>query len=257
MGDKNLKVLITGGSRGIGKAIAIEYARKGAIVLLLARDEEKLEEALESVMKAGGSGYLMKCDVTKPEDMQKAMDFAIQKMGAIDVAVLNAGIGGSGLIDGMRLEDFKRIFEVNLFGVIHGLAAIVPVMKMQGYGTIAGISSLAESRGLPGNAAYNSSKVALSHLLESARMELKHYGIRIVIVKPGFIQTDMTARHKFYMPFLMDADKAAKRIIHGIEKGKSIVAFPVPMAIASYIGKILPSSLFEFLFGLIKIRPEE
>ncbi len=256
MKEKNLNVIITGASRGIGKALAIEYARKRAAILLLARNKGKLNEILKLVIEAGGSGYVMKCDVTKPEDMQRATDFIVWEMGSIDVAVLNAGIGGSGFIDGIKLEDFKKIYETNLFGVIHGLAAIVPVMKKQGYGTIAGISSLAEARGLPGNAAYNSSKAAVSHLLESARLELKRYGIKIITVKPGFISTDMTVRHKFHMPFLMDADNAAKIIIRGIEKGKRIIAFPLPMAFASYLGKIIPSSMFEFLLKLIKFKPE-
>jgi len=134
----------------------------------------------------------------------------------------------------------------------YGLEALIPVMKNQGYGTIAGVTSLADLRGIPGNAAYCASKSGSSFLLEAARIELEKFGIKINTIKPGFVISELTKDNTFHMPFLMETNAAAKIIVNGILSGKKRIYFPLPMVFLSYLGKITPALIFDYLFKLWK-----
>jgi len=243
-----MNIFITGASRGIGKALAIRYAELGHKVVITARNITLLEELSNTINSSGGISFYKECDVTDLGSMKTAVAFAEEKLGHIDVAILNAGISGSPKFADMDSEEFERIFRVNVFGMINGFEAIVPGMKSRESGTIVGVSSLADSRGMPESGAYSASKAAVTHLLDSARIELKHERIKVINVRPGFVGTDMTSVNKFKMPFLMDSEKAANIIIKGIENGKSRIAFPGIMNFAAYILKILPGWIFDFLF---------
>ena len=245
-----LKILITGGSRGIGKYIALEFAKSNCTIALLARDEEKLNKLRDELEKSNITTYVSVCDVSNKNNVTDSVNSSVEKMGGIDIAILNAGVSGSGYFENFDSDNLKRIFDVNVFGLAYGLEALIPIMKRQGYGTIAGVSSLAESRGIPGNAVYCASKSAVSFLLEAARIELEKFGIKVITVKPGFVKSDMTAKNKFYMPFLMETDKAAKIIVNGILSGKKRIAFPLPMVFLSWLGKVVPSTIFEYFIGL-------
>lgn len=247
MNNRKLRVLITGASSGIGRALAVEYGRMSADVLLLARNEEQLNITKEMLESKGGRGYVQVCDVTIQENMNSAVEFSVKTFGGIDIAILNAGIGGNENIDGMNIDKFKNIFDVNVFGIANGVTAVLPLMKKQGYGKIVGIGTLADARGIPGSSAYSSSKAAMSNFLESARIELKKFGIKVITVKPGFVKSGITTKNEFYMPMLMEADKAAKIIIKGIDKNKSTIKFPKLIILGSFIGKLLPSSLFDWI----------
>ncbi|OGU13250.1 MAG: hypothetical protein A2X61_03670 [Ignavibacteria bacterium GWB2_35_12] len=254
MNKKILRVLITGASSGIGRALAVEYGRRGADVLLLARNEEQLNITKELLESKGGKGFVKVCDVTIQENMNSSVDFALKTFGGIDIAILNAGIGGSEYIDGMNLDTFKYIYDVNVFGIAIGVSAVLPIMKTQGYGKIVGIGTPVDARGIPGVSAYSSSKAAMSNFLESARIELKKFGIKVITVKPGFIKSNMTAKNEFYMPMLMESDKAAKIIVDGIAQNKSTIKFPKPIILGAFIGKLLPVPLFDWLITHFKYQ---
>jgi short-subunit dehydrogenase len=243
-------VLITGASRGIGKALAYEFAKKGFTQTLLARDENNLKQIADELDSKGKQVFFKKCDVSDLSQMKESVDFAIEKMGSIDIAILNAGVAGSGYFDNFTTENLRRIFDVNVFGIANGLEVLIPYMKKSGSGIIAGVSSLADTRGVPGNAGYCASKTAASFLLSAARVELKSSGVKIVTIRPGFVKTDMTAINKFYMPFLMEVEESAKIIIKGLLEGKERIAFPLPMILFSYLGRALPSVIFEKLIHL-------
>ncbi|MFH1050040.1 MAG: SDR family NAD(P)-dependent oxidoreductase [bacterium] len=244
------KIIITGASRGIGKEVAIEFAKLGHQLVLLARDEDRLAGICKSLKELNKKVFYKVCDVTYKNQMNDSVNYAIQKMGGIDIAILNSGIAGSGYFENFDSDNFKRIFNVNVFGLLYGMEFLIPIMKKQGSGTIAGVSSLADARGFPGNAAYSASKSSASFILESARVELARFGINVVTIKPGFVKTDLIAKNTFYMPLLMEADKAAKIIVSGILSGKKRIAFPLPMVFLTYIVKILPSAVYEFLIKL-------
>jgi short-subunit dehydrogenase len=130
-------------------------------------------------------------------------------------------------------------------------------MKKQGHGTIAGVTTLADIRGYSGSSNYNASKAAASILLEAARVELKKYNIKVITIRPGFVKTAMTDKNEFKMPMLMQTDKAARLIRKGIEKGKSVVQFPLPVAAATKIIKIMPNWIFDWGMNIARPRKKQ
>jgi hypothetical protein len=135
---------------------------------------------------------------------------------------------------------------------VNGLKHFTNYFKEQKYGKIAIVSSLADARGFPGSSAYAASKAAISHITEAARTELKPYNIDVVSVKPGFIITDMTANHKFYLPFLISSEKYARNFYKGIARGKMRIYYPYPTAFLTYLLKIMPGFMFDFIMRFWK-----
>lgn len=243
-------VLISGASRGIGKALAFEMARRGFDIFITARNEKALVEISEKINSGTTKCFHKKCDVSRKEDVYELIAESIDALGRIDYAVLNAGIGGGHMSREFCSDNLAEIYHTNLFGVVYALDKLIPQMKMQGEGLIAAVSSLADARGFPGSISYSSSKAALTQIFEGLRMENTNKKIRFVTIKPGFVKTDMTAKHKFKMPFLMDADKAARIIANGLESGKANISFPAIMAFFSWMGKATPSVILEPIIRL-------
>jgi len=177
-------------------------------------------------------------------------------MRTIDIAILNAGISGRNWLDRLNIDEFKKIIEVNLLSIAYGFEFLVPVMKQQGYGTIAGVSSLADARGYPGSSAYTASKAAATRLLESARVELKKHNINIITIKPGFVRTDMTAKNEFMMPFMIEPEKAAGIIRRGIERNKKIISFPLGRVVLTKISAHLPNFIYDPLMRKLRAQTE-
>ncbi len=248
----NKVVLITGVSQGIGEALAYEYARNNFNVVLLSRNEEAIKRIAENINSKNGNANYKKCDVTDLSQIKDAVAFAIEKYGHIDTALLNAGVGNPETMEHFSSEDFKKVVSVNTFGIAHGLECLIPVMKSQGGGIIAGVTSLADIRGYPGSASYCASKAASSVLLESARLGLKKFNISVVTVRPGFVRTEMTAKNEFKMPFLWEPKKAAKFIRRGIERKKSVVQFPLFTVNLTRLVKFLPNWFYDPV--LLKLR---
>ncbi len=247
---KDRNILIIGASKGIGKALAETYAKTGANLVLLSRNTTAIEQICNTQNNSGHKAYFAKCDISIYEDVKSGINFALEKLGTIDLAVINSGIGSPEWMESFRSEEYKKVISVNVFGIAHAIEFLIPIMKRQAYGTIAGVTSLADIRGYPGSSSYCSSKAAASILLESARVELKPHNINVITVKPGFVKTAMTDKNEFYMPFLMSAEKAAKRIIKGINKRKSIVQFPFGTVMLTRIAKFAPNWLYDPIIQL-------
>ncbi|MGE5478916.1 MAG: SDR family NAD(P)-dependent oxidoreductase [Chloroflexota bacterium] len=243
---RDSKISIVGASQGIGKALALELASRGAELFLLSRDERALAEVAAEAGRRGAKAHYAVCDATDLDRMKERAKEAAVAMGRIDIAVLNAGVAGSGFADEFSSAKVKKIFDVNVYGLAHGLEAYIPIMLAQGGGTIAGVSSLADSRGFPGSAAYSASKAAASHLLEATRVELRNRGVKVITIKPGFVRTNMTNKNDFTMPFLMEVDRAAKIIANGLERGKPRIYFPKMMTAISTLGRIIPGAIFDW-----------
>ncbi|RPI18770.1 MAG: SDR family NAD(P)-dependent oxidoreductase [Ignavibacteriae bacterium] len=241
--DKN--VLIIGASQGIGKALAEEYALAGANLVLLSRNLSAIEEISKTLNSQGHQCDFMQCDISIYEDVKKGIEFALNKLATIDLAIINAGVGNPEWMINFKSEGFKNSVSINTFGIAHSLEFLIPIMRKQGYGTIAGITTLSDVRGYPCSSSYCSSKAAASVLLESARVELKDYNINVITVRPGFVKTAMTDKNEFYMPFLMQTDKAAKIIMRGISKRKSLVQFPWFTVMLTRLAKIAPNFIFD------------
>ncbi|MDZ4746834.1 MAG: SDR family NAD(P)-dependent oxidoreductase [bacterium] len=248
-GDTTQQVaLVTGASEGLGKHIAFEYARRGFAVMLCARREELLRENCAVIADSGGIAQYKVCDVRDPNQIKAVVKETLATYRRIDVAILNAGVGSRVVFSDLDIDEYLRIIDVNLNSVMRFFAALVPVMKAQGSGTIAGVSSLLDSRPIPGSSVYVASKAALSTLLESAAIELQPHNIQVVTVRPGFVATAMTAQNKLRMPMLMSVERAARIIVDGIIKGKKTISFPMPMAFLSSLMKVLPRWLWRRLF---------
>lgn len=252
---KYRNVAIFGASQGIGKALALEFSANSSNLVLLSKNSLQLENLNKEISAAGKTCFSMECDVTSIDEVKKAVSFAAEKLQQIDLVIINSGVGGPNWMSSFSSKQFKDTFAVNTFGIAHILECILPVFRKQGYGTIAGVTSLADIRGYGGSSSYSASKAAASILLEAARVELKNENINVITVRPGFVKTAMTDKNEFKMPLLMQTEKAARIIRRGIESGRSIVQFPLPIVMATRLIKFLPNWLYDW--GMNIARPKK
>ncbi|HEY3352479.1 MAG TPA: SDR family NAD(P)-dependent oxidoreductase [Polyangia bacterium] len=236
-------VFITGASSGIGAAVARQLGGRGCRVGLMARREAELGAVAAAVAAAGGQALAVAGDVTRPEDVNAAVARVTAELGPVDVAFLNAGVGDFMTVEKFEAARIRHVFEVNVFGVAHCLEALLPGMLERGRGTLVATSSLARDRGMPTAGGYAASKAALSVLLEGLRPEAAAHGVRVVTFEPGFIKTELTAHNKFKMPFIMEADAAAARLVDAVAAGQAVVRFPRPLAVASRLLAALPTAV--------------
>jgi NADP-dependent 3-hydroxy acid dehydrogenase YdfG len=238
-------LLITGASSGIGRALAVEYARGGAALALCARREAELEQTAAEARKAGGSAFCLRLDVTDAAAVAEAVARADRDLGSLDMVVANAGVGGLKLATRLTWDDVGPILDVNIHGAMATLVAAIPIFVAQQRGHLVGISSLAGARGLPASAAYSASKAALSTFLESLRVDLAPAGIRVTDVQPGFVATPINEGAEHPMPFRWPADKAARYIARRLERAPATVAFPWPLVFATRFARSLPAWMYD------------
>ncbi len=181
--------VITGASSGIGRALAAELAKRGATVVLSARSKEKLEEAASEIPGA----FPIVADMTKPEDIEALIRQAKEKFGRIDILVNNAGQGMLASVEKTNMEEYEKIVQLNVFGVLRAMQEAIPVMREQGKGLIMNISSLVSKNYFPGLGAYASTKYALNALSLTARTELAPDGIVVSVFHPRMTATDFGA----------------------------------------------------------------
>jgi len=243
---KDKKIILTGGSSGIGYQLSKKLLREGCSLAVLARRKERLDKLADETKGIEGKLLTYQCDVTNKNKVNDVITQAIKAMGGIDIAVLNSGIGIPDGIKKFSSENAEAVFNTNVLGIVNCIESLLPVFLKQKYGVIAGVSSLADNRGYSMSGFYDGSKAAVTMILESLSAELKMHGIKVVTIKPGFVRSEMTAQNNFKMPFLMDADKAADIILKGLKKGKRIIQFPAITVIFAKIIGLLPDRLFEY-----------
>lgn len=234
---------ITGASSGIGEALAIELARRGVEVAASARRKDELEAL--AARQPGITPFPL--DVTDEAQCRAVAQEIGQRLGDIDLAVLNAGVGRR-----MGVADFDpalaaHMMTVNYQGVINGLAAVIGPMTTRQRGQIALVSSLAGYRGFPRAAGYSASKAAVISLAESLRPELEAAGVGLSVINPGYVSTPMTANATRPLPYLMSSEDAARRIVRGLEASRRTIAFPWQMSAACNVMRALPDRLFFWL----------
>ena len=274
-------VLITGASSGIGRGLALELARRGAKLGLLARGIDTAQAAaaaagagasrsshVNSTRPASGSrlqevvseiesgrdgnsasgtvqALELPADVRDAGAVRAAADRLRKEFGRIDVMIANAGMALTTDASELDPEEVARLLSVNVMGAVNSVAAVLPEMIKRGSGQLVAISSLSAYRGLRKSAAYCASKASLSAFFESVRIDLIGSGVDVTIVHPGFIKTPLTAGRKAKMPYIMEVDYAVEKIIHAIEKRKKSYAFPWQLATIVRLSMLMPTFMYD------------
>jgi short-subunit dehydrogenase len=220
------RILITGASQGIGKALAELAAARGAKVLVCARKVELLEELAKEIRAKGGVIEIVQADVTSPEDRQKMVDAAQKAFGGLDILVNNAGIGATGHFADCSADRLRQIMEVNFFGLTETTRAFLPMLKQGVKPAIVNISSIAGKRGIPARSEYSASKFAVQGFSEAIRAELAKDGVDVLVVCPGLTQTNFSHNMIEQKALVqldhmrgMTPEEVAAQTIKAIEKG--------------------------------------
>lgn len=242
--SNTMRVWITGASSGIGRALALAYAREGHHVYASARSEDKLQSLTDEALDLPGTVISAPLDVTDTDAINDFIEHCAAQSTIPDIAVLNAGFYEPIGLDELSLEHFEQTFAVNYLGVVKCMMALLPHYRSANTGHLVLVSSVAGYAGLPRAAAYGSSKAALINLAESMKPECDAKNIKMTVVNPGFVKTPMTDLNDFPMPFQIDTDVAAQRMFDGISAGKFEITFPRRFTWMLKFLRILPYPLY-------------
>lgn len=232
------------------------YARRhpDAVVGLVGRRRDALEALVARMPPGSAVPYAL--DVTDRVALHAAAADFVARHGAPDVVIANAGINGPTLT-GVPGDDasFEHILRTNVVGVFDTFAPFVASMRARGSGALVGIASVAGVRGMPSLGGYCASKAAVIAYLESLRLELRDSGVHVVTIAPGYVRTPMTARNRYPMPFLIDADTFAARAVDAIARGRSFAVIPWPMGWVARLLRLLPNPVFDAVFARAPHKP--
>ena len=238
------RAIITGASSGIGEALARELSRRGWDLALLARRADLLTKLAAELPNTVG----IECDVRDGAVVRDAVRSAESQMGGpFDLAIANAGIGVPTFAFEFNIADAEQMVRVNILGMMYLFDAVIPSMVERGRGRFAGVASIAGHRGLPSSSVYSATKSAMQSFLEASRVELAQFGVGVTIINPGFVETPMTAKNAGKMPFLWQTPRAARYIADGLDRGKAVIEFPLPMSLLTRSMRFMPRVLFDKL----------
>jgi short-subunit dehydrogenase len=238
------RILLTGASSGIGAALAEELGRRGSHVWLAARRQDRLADVVAAITGAGGTAHAVGLDVGDAAACAAAVTRLDDEVGGFDVVVANAGVGGR-TTDLWRtdVDDAAATVAINLTGALATVLPLLPRMRARGRGHVVGISSQAADIRQPQGAVYGATKAGLTYFLDSVAPELRAHGIACTIVHPGFVKSEMTARNKFPMPFLVETDAAARQIADAIDAQRAWLRFPWQISAAISLASLVPGSV--------------
>jgi short-subunit dehydrogenase len=262
---QNKVTVITGASSGIGKAMAIDLAQRGSIVVLGARREKQLEEIVDIIKEKGGEAALCIVDVTQDDLCKKLIETTITKYGRIDILVCNAGISMRANFNDVNIDVLHRLMDVNFWGTVYCVKHALPYL-IKSKGSIVGISSIAGIHGLPGRTGYSASKFALTGFLETVRIENLKNKLHVMIAIPGFTASNIrymaltadgspqgdTPRNESKM---MSAESVAKYIVYGIKRKKHYLLLDTEGMAIYFVKKITTSLLDKFFYMAMAKEP--
>lgn len=186
------KALITGGSRGIGRATAIALAKEGVQLGLIARSEKSFEDIRKELTELGATFITAAADVSQEEEVQQATKKIEQGLGPVDILINNAGIGARGSFQDLPIPEWKKVLDTNVMGIVHVTKAVLPGMIEKNRGDIINISSMSGLKGTKGSSAYSASKFAVIGMSESLMQEVRSNNIRVSVLTPSLVETDLT-----------------------------------------------------------------
>jgi NAD(P)-dependent dehydrogenase (short-subunit alcohol dehydrogenase family) len=211
------RILITGGGSGLGRALALRFAKNGWNVGIAEINLDGAKETLKQVKAAGGDGFIQACDITTEADFAKLVERVKSEWGGLDVLVNNAGVASAGTVEATALPDWEWMLNINLLGVVRGCRAFLPMLRAQRSGHIVNIASFAAIASAPGMAAYNVAKAGVFSLSESLRAEVFDDGIGVTVACPAFFQTNLLESFRGPEP-------AAKKIVAAIMSRAKVTA---------------------------------
>lgn len=259
---KDKVTLVTGGASGLGLALCEELGRQGAIVVPVDIDEEGVQKVAAGITEAGGEALFAYMDVTLFENAHRVVQEIVNKYGRIDIMINNAGTAVQGEARDLKLRHWRNVIDVNLWGVIYGAIAAYRIMEKQGFGQIVNISSLAGLIPIPKEIPYCTSKWAVTGFTNSLRVEGADLGIKVNLICPGIMHTPIHDKTKWVnvdkekllqprvMKYFMTPDKAAKKILRGIRRNKSVLIFPLYAHMAWWLYRFSPG-IFQFFLKTI------
>lgn len=244
-----MRVVITGATSGLGAELARQYAAEGATHLgLVGRRETLLKEVAEACRASGAEVQIYTQDVTDGEAMRALAEDFVGWAGGADLVIANAGVGGPDSLGQGDPSGLTWMMDVNVNGVINTLVPFVKPMQTQDpvkgrRGHLVAVASQAGFRALPHHATYAASKIAVRTLMDGFSYTLEHKGISATTINPGFVVSEMTAKNKFPMPFMLQTDDAVRRMRRAIAKRKRVYTFPRRLFALIYLLQILPRFL--------------
>ena len=265
-------VLITGGSRGLGLALAEEFARHGCNLVLAARDEEELQRAREQVEKLGASVHKVVCDVSHPDQVQRTIDESIRHLGRIDILVNNAGVIAVGPLESQTIEDFQQAMDIMFWGTVRTTLATLPAMIERGRGRIVNISSIGGKVSVPHLLPYGCAKFAVTGFSEGLHAEVKKFGVNVLTVAPGLMRTgshlnaEFKGKHKQEYGWFavsgtnplisVSAENAARQIVAATRRNQAELIVGLPAKILAHTHGIAPGLTSEALALVNKLLPD-
>jgi NADP-dependent 3-hydroxy acid dehydrogenase YdfG len=221
-------VVITGASSGLGEAAARHLAAHGATIVLGARREDRIRSLADELTRSGGKALAVATDVTKRDQVRRLVDEAVHKYGRIDVMINNAGLMQQSPLERLKVDEWDNMIDINIKGVLYGIAAALPYMKQQKAGHIINVSSVAGHKVTPLGAVYCATKHAVRALSEGLRQEVKPYNIRTTVISPGAVATELPSHitdrdsaagiQKFYEGFAISADSFARAVVFAMSQ---------------------------------------
>jgi short-subunit dehydrogenase len=239
-------VFITGASSGIGQALALRYHQAGYRLALVARRGEAMQTWALELGLSPDSYAVYSADVADTESIVAAAQSCIARQGLPDIVIANAGISIG--IDSARREDINamaQVFSTNNIGLAASFHPFIEAMGVRGSGRLVGIASVAGIRGLPGHAAYCASKAAVISYCEALRGELRGTGVQVITIAPGYVDTPLTRKNRYPMPFLMPASGFADQAYKAIAAGDSYRVIPWQMGLVSKLMRLIPNALWD------------
>ncbi len=229
--------IVTGASMGLGRALAVEFAREGANIVLAARSEPELRAAAEEIGRFGGRALPVVTDVARRDDLARAVEKALAAFGRLDVLVNNAGYGVTAFLEDVPPAELERLFKVNVFALVDAVQLALPAL-VKARGIVVNVGSVIGRRGVPPVGAYCMTKAAVASFSESLRAELAHRGVHVLQVEPGLTATRFSENRRLFGPhdhprsfrssFVMSAETAARRIVRAAARRKDRLVLGLP-----------------------------
>ena len=242
MNEEQKKIWVTGASSGIGKAVALRFAKEGWKVAVSARRVEILDE-----LSKNQNIFSYPLDVSNKDKVIEVFNKIKTDFNEVDLCIFSSGIYERQLEKQINIENIRKTFEINYFGVINCVKSVEDYFKNKKKGHIAIVSSPVGYRGLPKSTWYTPSKAALNNFTQGIFFDFKKYDVKVTLISPGFIKTQLTDKNDFPMPFLRSVDYAADKIYDGINKNKFEIIFPPQIAFMYWLFRILPNKIYNFL----------